>query len=656
MQRSLSIPEAIDLAVQYQQSGRLEEARRIYLQVLQLHPQHPEALHLLGLIEHRVGRNREAIELISRAIALLPQAAHFHANLGTVLRDQKELDRAETALREAIRLEPANAPAHYNLALVLLDGGRAPEALAELRTAIQINPASLDARLTLATTLGRSGDYAGAYAAAAEALRIQPDNAPALTAAAAALERSGRPSQAAELLRTAVTIDPNFATAWTNLAIALDDLGFHQEAISAHRHAIRLAPDDPQPASLSLMTLLRSDGLAPAEIADEHRHWGNRFAATIATHAAPSPPRNSAPKIRVGYLSGDFNAHAVATFLLPLLAAHDRQRIEITCYATSDKRDDVTERFRALGDRWRNITSLADSSAADQIRADEIDILVDLSGHSEHNRLQLFAHKPAPVQVTYLGYPATTGVQAIDYRITDEICDPPGMTEPLHTERLFRVPAPFLCYAPPPHAPAVAPLPLDSNGHVTFVSSSTTAKITSSTIRAWATILRSVPQSRLLMKHLSLGEAQTRTLWLTRFAEHGVAADRIDFRAYLDHAEHLSTVTNCDIALDTFPYCGTTTTCEALWMGVPVISLVGNTHVSRVGLTLLNSVGLSALAAPSEDDYVTTAVALAGDTIRLRELRASLRETMSRSPLTDANRLARAIESAYQSIQQRQAR
>ena len=640
--------EIFDAAVNLHEAGQPEQAAKLYRELLSQDPAHADALQLLGVVEHQAGRRQSAIELISQAIQLAPQVAHFHVNLGEVLRTAGEFTRAEAALRNAIRLEPRNAPAHYNLALVLLEIGRPADAIAGLRQAIALDPAYVDAHITLATELGRSTDYAGAYAVAIQALRIQSNDPRALTIAGTAAAKGGKLCHGIELLRAALTIDPASATACMNLAAALDDLGSHADAIRAYREAIRMAPDDPRPASMILMTLLRGDAFDANAIADEHRNWGKRFAATVENATAPITTRTG--KLRIGYVSGDFNAHAVATFLIPLLAAHDRQLLDVTCYATSHKHDAVTDRCRSLCDRWRNISAMSDPQAADQIRGDVIDILVDLSGHSEHHRLQLFARRPAPVQVTYLGYAATTGVDAIDYRITDDICDPPGMTEHLHTERLLRIGAPFLCYDPPPHAPPVALLPLDANGYVTFVSASTTAKITASAVAAWARILRTVPRSRLLMKHLTFAEEQTRAVWRDRFAGHGISAERIVFSPHLAHADHLATITQCDIALDTFPYCGTTTTCEALWMGVPVVSLVGQTHAARVGLTLLSSARLTDLATPTVDDYVAAAIALANDATRLRDIRAHLRATMSASPLTDGQRLARSIEAAYQSI------
>jgi len=312
----------------------------------------------------------------------------------------------------------------------------------------------------------------------------------------------------------------------------------------------------------------------------------------------------------------------------------------VTADSDGTARDAVTQRLRGLCDRWRDVGGMSDAEVARLVRNDQIDILIDLAGHTAGNRLAMFAHKPAPVQISYLGYPATTGLKAIDYRITDDIADPPGQTEAFHTERLLRIsPGPFLCYQPPAEAPDVAAeLPMTRNGFVTFGSFNKASKAGPETIAMWAKVLHAVPNSKLMMKAFGLGGAGSRRRIVESFAAEGIGIDRIQLLESIPATEaHLAQYGQLDIALDTFPYHGTTTTCEALWMGVPVISRVGAMHVSRVGASLLAAVGLAELAAADEQAYVTTAAALSSNPDRLATWRRELRERMKRSHLTDSS-------------------
>jgi protein O-GlcNAc transferase len=355
--------------------------------------------------------------------------------------------------------------------------------------------------------------------------------------------------------------------------------------------------------------------------------------------------------LKVGYVSGDFRKHSVAYFFEPLLEAHDRARVHVTCYSTATVEDEVTARLKSRADAWCDVAQFSDEQAAEMIRADGIDVLVDLSGHSGLNRLLIFARRPAPVQVTYLGYPGTTGMGAIGYRITDGLADPPGMTESLYAEKLFRVPGCAWCYRPDPDSPGVGELPAARTGNITFGSFNRVGKIGAGLIELWAGILSEVSGSRLLMKSEWLGERMAQSRLLEAFAKHGIGQDRLEMVGRTKSTrEHLEMYGRVDLALDSFPYNGTTTTCEAMWMGVPVITLAGSVHHSRVGLSLVNAAGLPELAAANPREYVEKTVELAKDIPRLRELRRTLRQCMASSVLMDATRLARDIEMLYRGI------
>jgi len=347
-------------------------------------------------------------------------------------------------------------------------------------------------------------------------------------------------------------------------------------------------------------------------------------------------------------VSPDFTHHAVAYFIEPILAAHDRTRVEVFCYANVRVPDATTARLRTLADHWRDIAQLDDDAAAACIRQDEIDLLVDLAGHTAHHRLQVFARRPAPVQATWIGYPNTTGLDAIDYRLTDEICDPPGQTETWHSEKLVRLPSTFSCYQPDAAAPELNALPAVASGRITFGCFNNFAKITPEVIALWGQLIRQLPDAQLLLKSRGLEDPTTAARIRAAFANAGIGGARLALNGKeLSVHDHLQLYHGVDIGLDPFPYNGTTTTCEALWMGVPVITLAGNVHAARVGASLMAHVGLPDLVAATPDDYVAKAAALARDLPRLGTIRQTLRETMRRGPLCDAAKFTRQLEAAY---------
>ena len=407
-----------------------------------------------------------------------------------------------------------------------------------------------------------------------------------------------------------------------------------------------------------LFALNYSVGRTPAEVFAAHSEWGRRYRNQVpANHYGNT--RSPGRKLRIGYVSGDFWNHAVVVSIDGVLQAHDHRGFEIVCYHNSPGSDETTARLKGLASRWRKIAGLSDAEADALIRKDRIDILVDLSGHTEHNRLALFARKPAPIQATYLGYPNTTGLSTIDYRITDAIADPPGLTEALHTEELLRLPRCFLSYRPPAEAPAIGPLPARTNAWFTFGSFSNPAKWNDTVLRTWAAILRRMPRSRLLLHHSFAGNTTSvvydalRARILGLFQCHGIAPDRISLIGYLPPPEHLGLYNDIDLALDPFPYNGATGTCEAMWMGLPVVALEGATHASRVGMDILRTAGLDRFVARSIDEYVEIAVRTASQLAPLSRLRTGMRARMAKSPLMDGPGLARALEQAYRHMWQR---
>ena len=426
--------------------------------------------------------------------------------------------------------------------------------------------------------------------------------------------------------------------------------------MQAFERALALAPGEGYVRS-NLLTCMNYQGQARSEdVLDAHRNWWKLLEQTLApSQQAPLREPDPQRRLRIAYVSADFRFHSVAFFIAPVIEHHNREHFEITCYANVTSPDANTDRIKAMSDNWRDIASLGDEEVAASIRSDGIDILIDLSGHTVGNRLPVFARRPAPVQVTYLGYPNTTGMPAVDYRLTDARSDPPGRTEHLYSEELVRLDEGFLCFEPFASCPEVRePSGSDDGGSICFASFNELLKVTPETAAAWTAVLERTPGSKLIIKGTALEDEGTRRLVRERFIGHGLAAGRLQLIARTAALEdHLALYNSVDVALDTFPYNGTTTTCEALWMGVPVLSLAGRVHASRVGLSVLSSVGLGDLVAENVDDYVDKAVEMAANHSRRSRLRNELRARMRASALMDAAGVTHRIESAYREMWRR---
>lgn len=474
-----------------------------------------------------------------------------------------------------------------------------------------------------------------------EALTQRPDSAETLSALAVVSLRLNDPTAAENACRRLLTLQPGQASAWRNLGIALSFQGRSEESQEAMERAVRLKPKDPIARSNFLLSL-NYTATNGTWLADRHRHLCSGL---------PSAPRKPMPdprgrRIRLGYVSGDFRRHSVAFFLRGLLASIDRDSFEVFCYSGTKNPDETTRQFARITEHFVDIAGLDDGEAAGRIEADGVDLLVDLGGHTQGGRLGLFALRPAPVQATYLGYPATTGCPFIDYRLVDALTDPEG-SETHCTERLIRLPAPFLCFSPPADPPEPGPPPMLSHGFPTFGSFNHLSKLTDPTLDLWSDLLTAVPQAHLFLKTHEFADPSVRERFRQRFAARGIAGDRVEFSGPLErYYDHLAAYRQVDIALDPFPYHGTTTTCEALLMGVPVISQVGGLHAARVGLTLLSAVALRGLAAATAEEYVGLAMALSEEPGQLATLRKQLPQVVLRSPLCDDHRLARGMEEA----------
>ena len=677
--------QAVDAGLRLHQTGQLDAAATHYRRALQAAPNHADALYLLGRVEHQLGHFDAAADLLRKAIQVDPREATFHNNLGEALRAAGNLTAAVAAYRAALEFQPAYALAQHNLALALHGLGDVAASEAAFRAALQLNPDFAEALHNFGVFLREQNRPADAIDAWQRAATIRPIDPSLQFRLGNALWQSGCVEEAGAAFAQVVTLEPNHSAAHLNLGVihhqrqSLDEAVQHTElalslrpdwalahgylasylhargeieaAMPHYTRAVEISPDDLTLHGNLAHAMNYVPGLDAQSIFEEHVRWAKRHTDPLKPEAIDrlidrSPNR----RLRVGYVSPYFREHSVSVFTEPLLAVHDHEAFEIVCYSDVPTPDEATERFRAAADVWHETAGWSDATLAKRIAADRIDILVDLTGYLAGNRLLAFARRPAPIQVTYIGYQNTTGMAAMDYRLTDAHADPPGPADRLHTERLVRLPDTFFCYRPMPEAPHANSLPAATTGQVTFASFNKYPKVNSAVLDAWARVLAAVPDARMLILENVTDAMRRRTL--DAFAAAGVAAERVRFEPKRSRAEYLRLHHEVDVALDAFPFNGHTTTCESLWMGVPVVMLEGSTYVTRFGGTALRHVGCDDLIATSIDQYVETAVRLAGDVARLTELRGTLRARMAASPLLDHRRFARNVETAYRQMWQ----
>jgi len=550
---------------------------------------------------------------------------------------------AERGYRAVLQRDARHADSLNLLGVIALQTGNLDSALALVERAAALRPDAPDCRNNLGQIferLGRDEDAARCYEAA---IALDPNYAEAHNNLGLVRQRQDRLDEAEALYRRAIELDPQYGEPHSNLGNLRKDRGELDAAIASQRRAVELRPDLAALGSNLLLTLHYHARVSPEDLEREHRAWAARHTAPLA--AVRRPHRNDAAperRLRVGYVSPDFREHPVARFIVPLFREHDRREVEVFAYSDAARPDAVTELVRRHVDRWRDVAAITDDRLAEFVREDAVDILVDLAAHSAHNRLLTFARKPAPVQITYLAYCSTTGVDAVDYRVTDRFLDPPG--EPgRYTETSLHLPCCYWCYSPPPLPDSKRPPTERLAGRPTFGCLNNFAKVTDVTLELWARLLARVPEAGLLV--YARADAHRERVRRALRAAH-IDESRAEFVGRQPLEDYLETYRRIDVALDPFPYGGGTTTCDALWMGVPVVSLAGRTAVSRAGSTLLTHAGLERLVARSAEQYVDIAAELLRSGAELAALRRSLRTRLESSPVMDAPRFARAFEAA----------
>lgn len=654
-----TVAEILAHGLEHHLAGRLDQAERVYRQVVAFDAAQPDALHLLAMLAHQRGQAATALSFGERAIAADGTAASYRVTLGTIHESAGRLDLAIATFRAAVAMAPASADCRYRLGAALFASGRIEAAVDELAEAARLAPGMVEALAQLGQALWRLGKIEQARVALLAARASLDVTQPVDRSVAARLfftlakveEHLGGLEEVVELFLRALVFDPGMAEAHNDAAILLLLQGVIEPALSHYRAAIALRPEDPFLHSNLLYALSFVPDADPDAVFAEHRRWEDRHARPHYRLARSHDNlRDPDRKLRIGYLSADLTTHPITYNIEGLIRRHDRARFDVFCYSdvVGDAADATTARLKGLVEAWRDTAGVPDTEIAEAIRADGIDILIGLAGHTAFNRLTILAHKPAPIQISYgVG---TTGMTAIDYWLTDAVLHPLDTAERC-AETLWRLPN-LVIHQPPPEAPDVGPAPYASTGWITFASFNNPAKLTDRAVALWSRILRELPDSRLRLKYMD---------WLDRpalarrvracFAAHGIDGARLLLDGgVMVRRQHLALVGASDIMLDSFPFNGWTTTFEALWMGVPVVTLAGDRFLGRVGASFLTAAGHPELIAEDAGGYVAIAVKLAQDRDRLAHVRASLRAEVASSPLCDADAYTRAVEAAYRQM------
>ncbi|MBN3765099.1 tetratricopeptide repeat protein [Burkholderia sp. Ac-20365] len=635
----------LQAAFAHHQAGRTAQAAECYKQILQRDAAHADAMHFLGVLACDVGNLPAGIDLIEKSIQLLPNAIYLN-NLGNMRGRARDHQGAIAAYRAALSLAPDYAEAHSNLGYTLREAGDPQAAVDSCAQATRLKPDHAQAWINLGNALLDLGSDEGALDSYIKALALNPNDANAHNNVGNILEKYGQAAGAADAYQRALALEPGRASLHNNLGNVLRDQGLLDQATASYRQAVALDPGFAQAHSNLLLLLNTRPDMSLREQFDEACAFGQRQAAKAqhVEHLALSG--KTAKRLRVGFVSGDLNSHPVGFFLESVLGHLDRERIEPVAYATRERDDAVSKRLMPQFSAWHDISRLDDEACARRIHDDAIDILVDLSGHTNHNRLPVFAWKPAPVQATWLGYFATTGLTSIDYVIADRHVLPLSEASQF-VETPWYLPDSYLCFTPPPFGIEVGVLPSSANGAITFGCFNHLVKLNDAVVALWARVLDAVPQSRLLLKTRQLDDPAVQAATLERFAAHGIHATRLVLEGQSPRAELLAAYNRVDIALDPFPYAGGTTSVEALWMGVPVLTRRGERFLSHVGESIVSTAGLSEWIAADDDDYVARAVRFSTQRHQLAALRSTLRERLLASPLCDAPRFARHLEDAF---------
>jgi len=683
---SQKLNQLIQNALGLQKSGQLQEAEVLYRKILVKEPKNPGVLHLLGLIKYQSRNYPEAIDLIRKAIQVNQQESQFHANLGKVLRDAGQTMAAEESLRTAILLNPKQADAHAILGALLMDAGDPEQAVKHYEISLSIAPKAYNTRLQLAFVLYHLSRFGEAINHIQIALQSNTDDHRPHALLGDIYAAHSQHAKAIAHYEDAIKLGRRVAPTFVGLGKAYEGLGQYGKAEEAYQQAMNILGDKPSDLGLSMGNLkiaqhLFDEGIAAYESViekfPERGHlaygnlllalhykdqpepdliykrsikWAEQFARSLAKHTPPHDnTRDRNRQLRIGYVSADFRLHSVGYFMQGILPAHTNN-VDVYLYSNTQGIDPLTRWFSELPHHWRPIFHKSDAEVANLIRQDKIDILIDLGGHTGDNRLLVFAQKPAPIQVTWLGYCNTTGLSTMDYLLSDGIAIPEKTIQKF-SETIYRLPGSYLCYQAPDYAGEVSPPPFLNNKYITFGSFNNLSKVNETIIGWWCEILQKVPNARLVLKTRQLKEEDVQNKIIAQFNRGGISTDRIEILGdFVSNKEHFSLYGKIDIALDTYPYNGVTTTCDALWMGVPVITLAGDQFISRNSASILSSLELTEMIASNPEEYVDIAVRLAGQPEKLEHLRTSTRARFGKSALGNPGIFVENLESAFRAM------
>lgn len=594
-------------------------------------------------------QSKDALHVIRQAAKLLPADATAHSNLGDELQVAGRHEEAIDSYLAAISIDDGIAEIHNNLANSQRALRQMDQARSSYANALRLRPELAEAHLNQGVLFNEIGEFALAEESLRSALRIRPESAEAYIELAATLKQTGRPVEAERICRTGLQIRPDMIAAYNNLAAILDDLGRSAEAEVAFRHAAELAPDIAHVYSNLLFHISHSNDVGATKLFREHQVYAERFEKPLQQSLSPHDNARDKDKVlKVGFVSGDFRQHAVANYIEPVLTQlMQSAQVSIYAYSNNSCEDEVTQRVRSSVHNWRLIDGRSDEFVAQLVREDNIDILIDLSGHTAHNRLLVFARKPAPIQASWIGYAGTTGLESIDYYFGDPYWLPVGKFENQFSEKIVRLPATGL-FQPFREAPDVNPLPAYKNGFLTFGSFNLLRKLTPAVIAVWSQAMRAAPGSRLFLG--AMPEAGKNATLIEQFARHGIKRERLSFHQKVPTADYLRLHHQVDVCLDTFPYPGGTTSCHALWMGVPTVTRVGDTPVSRVGALLQNHAGLTQFIANDEDEFVARAAYWASNFDELALIRNTLRTRFAESAMGQPELVGAAFQKALRTM------
>jgi protein O-GlcNAc transferase len=647
-------PAALNLANLIRDSGDTDSAVAMYRRAIEMNPQHPKPrINLAKLLRSQKNFN-ETREVLEGGLQTAGQSVELLYERAVLCYETGESDAAFAAAQQLIAEHPNFGNVYTLIGLIEYERGNVEAAILWWNELARLEPNNPEPHINLGTLRQKEHRHELAVGHFREAVRRAPDDLGANLKLGLILSTTGHVSEAMLIGKRLTQTFPDRPEGFSLLANGLHEQGLCEQSRAAFNKALSKKTDDTTLIGNALFSSLYSDTLSDDDILTVHRELSARLTELATKNHQPTPcpvrPRRADSQIRVGYLSPDLQKHPVGYFVEPILTHHDRGQFDVVCYSDNASVDELTKRLKNLDLTWHDCAAWNDARLEEQIRSDELDILIDLCGHTAKNRAMVLARKPAPILATYLGYPGKTERPANDWLIADHHLCPPGQQHESH-ERIARLKNCFLCYQPQPDTPDVAPPPFEKNSFITFGSFNHLAKLTNSTVRLWSRVLNAVPDSRLILKALPLADEPTRTLTRQRFADCGIAPERIDpLPPTVPLSAFMAEYSRLDIGLDTVPYNGGTTSCDALWMGVPVISLPGGRFSSRMGASVLSTVGLEEFVATDNEDYVQIATRLDANKDRIRSLRSSLRSQVASSPLCNPAEFTRDFEATLHDI------